>query len=249
MSKRVSWHEKDPELFRSEKLLLEKYFPTLRMVEGENLIYVEGDLPLKYKIKEVEIDDLWKILIIIPFDYPNSLPLVKEAGGRIEPTLDRHFFPAGHACLCHASEWRYYFSPKESNLKDFLEKLVIPFFYGQSYFEKTDGEWPFGEYKHGSGGMFQFYSSKLNIDDVKALFNCIKLLERGSVIKGHWDCPCESSRKIRDCHPDLLISLNGMKDFVYPEDAARDLKHLRQEIENIRKRQEQSQQQTRPQIL
>ncbi|MHB0914598.1 MAG: hypothetical protein ACYC5A_04240 [Thermoleophilia bacterium] len=244
MSEKISWYKRKPKLYESEQLTLNKHFPTLMFVEEGNRVYVSGKLPLKDNIEGEDIEDVWDIEIDFPFDYPFSLPEVREVGGRIKKSTlgDRHFFSNdGTACLCYKSEWRYFFTPGKSDVKVLLNDLVIPFFYGQSYFDKT-GDWPFGEYSHDAPGMIQFYSRRLKEDDPITILGCIRILENKGTVKGHWMCPCGSSKKIRDCHPKLQQELSDMKGYVFPENAKEDILRLQTYIEKTETEKERRQQ-------
>jgi hypothetical protein len=66
--------------------------------------------------------------------------------------------------------------------------------------------WPFGERSHGREGLVETYAELLCLDDpgtVPAYLDCLRKKE----LKGHFDCPCGSNKRLRDCHRDQLQEL------------------------------------------
>ena len=108
--------------------------------------------------------------------------------------------------------------PNGFNLRDFFYNLLIPFFYQQSYFE-ANNIWPWGEYAHGILGLFEWYSKigAITKTDLQVFINRlsqypqwesikIKLTQKEG-IKGHHNCICGSSKRLRDCHPNVWRGL------------------------------------------
>ena len=113
-----------------------------------------------------EIEDRYKI--DINFSELSPLPLVREVGGRIQEiaqkknkTIKDLHINDGEidkgVCLCsRIKAFDYYNKFKESDAPttDFIIELIIPFFYGLSYFDKFN-EYPFGELEHGIPGLIK----------------------------------------------------------------------------------------------
>ena len=73
----------------------------------------------------------YSVNLLIPDRYPQDVPLQRCDPKEIPWDIDRHVYPAtGVACLCVPSEYRFHW-PHGSNLADFLERLVQPFFVSQ----------------------------------------------------------------------------------------------------------------------
>ena len=150
------------------------------------------------------ITDSFEIEMLIPNAYPDMLPRVKETGGKIDNHYE-HVFTDGTLCLAVPVEIRRIFHQQPS-LLGFVNKLVIPYFYGYCHW-KEHGEHPFGEQKHGGEGIIQYYLEKLNLgDEVTALAFVCFLYEHG--YRGHHDCPCGSGRRIRKCHGPTMLDLH-----------------------------------------
>lgn len=184
-----------------------------------------------------EITDQYQIQIELRRSEFSNLPQVFETGFRIEriaiarnlKLVDLHINPNKSACLCIKPE-----EPLEFNVKDFFNNLLIPFFYGQSFFEKFN-RWPWKEYAHGPWGLIEWVSSqgemKFDIldDFLKNLKRSIKLKEEEKIkerviwdnlkaflnpntpFKGHNLCVCGKKELIRRCHPDILKGIWKLK--------------------------------------
>jgi hypothetical protein len=170
-------------------------YPNLHFSIRGHTVFLSGSFPLT---EGRRIIDRFLIEIEFPSDYPRDMPLVREIGGRIPRTIDRHIYGrSGIACLFVPDEqsWAY---PEGSTLLDFLNGPVRNFFLGQSLFE-VEGSWPLGQRSHGVKGILEFYAEILGTDNMNTIIQYIDVLRRKE-IKGHWLCPCGSAKKLRHCH-------------------------------------------------
>lgn len=198
------WHQADTALFEKEKTEVEAAYPNLHFYVAENIVFVRGSFPIVFDGEEF---DRYLIEIKLPRDYPKSIPVVREVGGRIPLTSDRHMNPRdGTACVLLPDErWRVW--PPGSGLLDFLNGPVRNFFLGQSVFE-LEKRWPFGQWGHGGDGVRQFYSELLETDDVEVVIKAVEYLTKKKT-KGHWPCYCKSGKPLRDCHGEKLRGLTN----------------------------------------
>ena len=146
----------------------------------------------------------FEIEMLIPEEYPEILPGVKETGGNIASEYE-HVFAGGTLCLAVPIEMRRVFH-RQPSLLGFVNNLVIPYFYGYCHW-KEHGEHPFGEHKHGGEGVLEYYTDRLQLrdEDTAMAFVCF-LHEHG--YRGHHDCPCGSGRRLRKCHGPTLLDLH-----------------------------------------
>jgi hypothetical protein len=142
--------------------------------------------------------------------YLSQLPAVYVEG--VDPLPSRHFNQTDKsACLCSPLEEEEFLSQGFS-LQLFLQKLVIPFLYGQIFYSNK-GYWPWTEYSHGVVGLLESY---LKVNDPSKAQDCLNKLSRQdkpgwervklalrqkSEIKGHTPCFCPKTDHIRRCHP------------------------------------------------
>jgi hypothetical protein len=134
----------------------------------------------------------------------------------VEPTPERHFNQNDKsACLCSLLEEGEFLQP-EFNSTLFVERLVIPFLYGQAFYS-SQGHWPWREYAHGATGFLESYSQ---VHDSAKAVPCVQLLrkdgnwlriktalEQKPHVKGHTPCICEKRDQIRRFHPQALDGL------------------------------------------
>jgi hypothetical protein len=148
----------------------------------------------------------------------SRLPALWSEG--VEPTPDRHFNPKdSSACLCSPLEEREFLEP-EFRFSLFLERLIIPFLYGQVFYS-SHRRWPWTEYAHGATGVLEAYSK---LHDESRATECLRQLAQASnwrgicsalqqdpYIKGHTPCFCEKADQIRRCHPDALEGTRSLQ--------------------------------------
>ncbi len=206
------WHRRDAVGYAREKAEVRRAYPTLHFYPNDRQVTIRGGFPVTLN---GSVLDRYQIEIIVPAAYPRSLPEVRETGGRIPRIADRHIgSDTGNACLFVEEETSVYFPPG-SSLLQFLQGPVNCFYIGQSHFEEF-GTWPFDERSHGWEGIFEFYSEKLGTSDLKTILAYVDCLRRHvvkagrPVVKGDWDCPCGSGKRLRNCHFEQVIMLRSM---------------------------------------
>jgi len=177
------------------------------------------------------IQDEYQIEIIFKNSEHSNLPQVYEKSGRIvvaannrkRDLRDLHINPdlGNAACLCLNTEEGDWF-PNGFNIQDFFHNLVIPFFYGQAYFEKN-GIWPYKEYSHGIYGLLEGYSKTGSItkEKVREFLDYLRKrkdwpflqvrLDPKKEVKGHHFCMCGSSKYFRNCHKEAFRGLWKLK--------------------------------------
>ena len=179
------------------------------VTEHETETVLSGALRFEASADGLEtITDSFDIELTIPYDFPDTLPLVREIGGRIGTDYD-HRNPSGTLCLAVPVERRRVFL-EEPALLGFVNRLVIPYLYGYCFFSKH-GHHPFDEAAHGYEGILSHYVDTLGLDgDLAALRVICFLFEHG--YRGHHGCPCGSGRRVRACHGPALLALHKTHD-------------------------------------
>ena len=175
------------------------------------------------------IQDEYQIKIVLKSSKHSDLPQVFEIGGRLNSIAndrgfkltDLHINPDEMACLCLNIEEESYLQ-NGFIIEEFFNLLVIPFFYAQSYFEKN-ASWPWGQYSHGSVGIFEWCYEQSNLTEnaTKELINRLReltdwqmvkpYLDHKKTAKGHHECLCGSKKKFRNCHEDALHGIWKLK--------------------------------------
>jgi hypothetical protein len=58
--------------------------------------------------------------------------------------------------------------------------------------------WPFGQWRHGEDGLFEYYRELLQTTDNVTVGRFVYILAQ-PMVNPRCDCPCGSARKLRDC--------------------------------------------------
>lgn len=215
----------------SEIKRIEDKYPGLKLSrvqdDGKTYDIWEGKVHFDRTYHGYRIIDDFDSKIDILSDYPESLPLVYEVGGRakkvakkwgVEDLRDIHFNPHnGTLCLCVKQEEKAKFPPSATFI-DFVEDLVIPYFYGLVYFEEN-GKWPWKEYSHGTLGLLEYHaenSTGANVDEIRkvAVFIQADIINRKRIRQhlqnweDEWLCLCGSKNLFSDCHQ---LAWRGLK--------------------------------------
>ena len=183
-------------------------FPNLRydsavgVIEGElelHAAYDRGQQKLSIgsddetSRMETYLSDSFSIRIETDAIDHNGWPTVCEVGGRHALIADRenievidlHFYPSGACCLA-----LQLFTSRRMTLVEFMDELVVPFFYRLSYTDsyglKSARQYLWGEYSHGDQGLREYLS---DIDRIAK-----HGLGRNEL------CVCGSGRKYKRCH-------------------------------------------------
>ena len=214
------WHRDNPGLYQAEKEAVEARCPNLRFVTEGDVVYVRGSFAVMSEGKDI---DRYSVELQLGRDHPKSLPLVREVGGRIPHHSDWHINRHdGTACVLLPDErWRLW--PPGTPLLDFLRGPLHSFFLAQSLVEMGE-PWPFGQWAHGAQGVFQYYCEILKTTNLRVVTTFLDYIA-GKKIKGYWPCPCNSGRRLRDCHFRLVTDLRGK---ISRKDALNSLRALKE---------------------
>ncbi len=196
-----------PALFKQVQTELREHFRTLRLVNDGSKVSIKGALPvLAHDGTEL---DRFQIEIELPDDFPKSVPLVRETGGRVPRDPDRHVNFDGTACLFVRDEtWKFWGG--DLTLIDFIQGPVYQFFLGQIYFE-AHKNWPFGERNHFARGVAEYYFDELGTHDLFVVQRFLRYLAAVNIDKG-MPCYCGSPAKLETCHAGKLFFLRGKID-------------------------------------
>jgi len=200
----MTWARKNPLLYNKEKAEVEERYPGLHFAEEGGEVLIRGSFPVLFQGQAL---DHYMIEVQLSKKHPAELPIVRETGGRIPHHSDRHVnADTGIACVLIPDErWKLW--PIGEPLLTYFTGPLHSFFLAQTMVEEGQ-PWPFGQWEHGAKGIFQFYRELLGTSDLRLMMNYLIILGKES-LKDHWPCPCESGRKLRDCHLDEIKRLRG----------------------------------------
>ncbi len=178
------------------------------------------------KVPGLILTGVFEVRIEAPAD-PTKLPSLYVSG--IEHIQDRHFNQTDDsACLCSPLDEDDFLVPV-FEFKKYLEQLVIPFLYGQVFFDSEE-RWPWFEYAHGATGVLEAYFKRhdstkvseciLNLKNDWLTWPRIKSALLQKVIKGHTPCVCEKRGPIRRCHPSAWHGIRRLQHDIRTEGIA-----------------------------
>jgi hypothetical protein len=171
---------------------LQQRYPDLRLIVINGRPLFRGSFPVGHVGEEID-----RFLIEISFpDGITKLPAVREIGGRIPRDSDHHINP-GSGDICADIPEMILLSGQPS-LVEYLDGPVRNFFLSQ-IIVAGGNPWPFGEWKHGKDGLLQAYGELLGVTGERQIRAYLDYLASKRV-KGHWLCPCGSTKRLRDCH-------------------------------------------------
>lgn len=173
-------------------------YPGLRLVpSGSMALRVEGTLTFSANGKKTEvIEDAYDVRIEAPANFPEQMAMAWETAGRIPPKY--HKLTNEALCLGSRVGLRLQMGGSRSLLR-FVERCVIPYLYGYSYFVKH-GAPPFGELEHGELGSVQDLASLLGVEDLNLAFSYCALAATKRRRANRQPCPCNSGRRLGRCH-------------------------------------------------
>lgn len=193
--------------------------PGLELVlEYTGEMIVRGDIRFSIDHNGRTYRDSYQVEIVIPSDYPASPPTVKETGGAVP--ADFHRFPkTGNLCLAAPVELVRVFT-QERSLRHYINKLLIPYLFSYTHF-REHGQVPHGELSHGLLGLLEYYREFFAVGPVTAM-KLLKLLA-DNFAPPLMACPCNSGRKLQDCHG---RKLDELRPLLPPEHFEKDLREM-----------------------
>ena len=189
-----------PQIIRNQFDELREKYPGLYLTYHNKAAWsISGLLYFVASYEGQEIEDKYSIELLVWNNFPNSIPLAKEIGGRIPKTF--HHYENDGLCLGAPLAIRQTFR-QEPTLLGFTNNCLIPYLYSFSY-KSQYGKMPFGELSHGSQGLLEYYQSVFKVDNKKAVVRLLQVLTENNY-QTNVKCPCGSRKQIRNCHGNQL---------------------------------------------
>lgn len=177
----------------------------------------EGSIDFDHIYREVRILSTFAVRIVAPDGYPAKIPIAYDIGGRaktvghkhgIKDLQNIHHNPKdGSICLCVRQEESKKFPPG-STLINFMEDLVIPYFYGLEYYNEQ-GKWPWREYSHGGLGIMEYHAEDPAVQTRESIARLASYLYGDDDLKRYKryllkpmgaHCVCGSGYSFESCH-------------------------------------------------
>ncbi len=179
---------------------LDKY-PRMSIVPfSDKGIYIRGIFNFKAIVEEEEeIEDSYKLEIIIPDKFPRALPVIKEIGNKIPKTEDFHINEDDES-FCLGSPYRLLIKLSNSpSLIDFINQCLIPYLYAVSFKLKNGGKFILGELDHGNKGIFEDYCDLFGLSGHNQVIQVIELLSVKKRVANKRPCPCGCGKRLGAC--------------------------------------------------
>lgn len=185
------------------KQLKKDLLTTLDLYPGLSVIY-SGKDPKKLKGK-IEVKDnedvtqgIFDVEIIVPKEYPKTIPVLKVLNGISKNDVEHHINDDGSACLGVPASLIIE-NPRGISIFIFIQKYVYGFLCAQLYYEGKH-EWPGGDWPHGNDGIRSFYFSKLMTNNPEFVVECLDKVIRHKLPDRNDTCFCGSGKKAKYCH-------------------------------------------------
>ena len=199
---------------------IQNEYPELQQAVLEDAIVLKGELEFNLIDPDTgkpPIKDSYFIEITIPFDFPDSIPKVKEMNGKIKRDYE-HIDKDGFLCLGLPSKVGKRIT-ENPTIKWFVDKIVKSNLFFYNFFKKY-GYPPWGNHDSGGKGLFKHYATLLNTSKPYAILQLIGFRIFWNY-DGHKQCPCESGKNTMECHAVVMNHLLDIpakwlkKDFEY----------------------------------
>ena len=165
-----------------------------------NGLLLKGKFKFKAKYKYYpEIEDNFKLEIIIPNNYPNEFPKIREIDKRI-PRNGKFHINSNDDTLCLGSPIRLLGNiKKDISLIGFATNCLIPFLYSASYKMRYGGKFPIGELDHGENGILNDYCDLFDLSTHSQAKEALYLLGIKKRLANKKKCPCGCNKRLGAC--------------------------------------------------
>ena len=182
-----------------------KDYPFMKVRPGsEDLLCIAGTFKFAAEHPmEGEVEDAFRLQILIPSDFPKRLPLVHEVVGRIpgpgHPDQKKyHVNEDGTFCLGSPLRLKLSLS-RNPTLSEFAENCIVPYLFAVSRKLKNGGEFAFGELAHGNEGALADYMDLLRLSSEQQVLLSLRLLGMKRQEANKQPCPCFCGKRLGRC--------------------------------------------------
>jgi hypothetical protein len=214
----AQWYESNRKLFREERKTLASACPLLRLAvvnpgfKLNSVCELKQECAVVHGAYSLHIPDTCRqieygIVLVLPSNYSKQHPEMFCDDTKLPiGNIDRHILKNGRACLGVQADisMRWAAGPTIIN---FINNIVAPFLAWQAYYDAHKKAPPWGERSHYSQGILEFYAELLGRSIDASVVDFMRLLARKNQPKGHEHCPCNSGKRLRNCHRCLLYEI------------------------------------------
>jgi len=199
------WYVRDPAAFDKDRGEVEDAYPDLTFTHRGSDVVLRGH----YSLHEAGwVLDQYLVEVEPDRAVRGGLPVVREIGGRIPQSEDRHVSHDGTACIALPDAFWFQY-PKGLSLKEFLDGPMRGYFAVQSLISRgVSDAWEQGEWDHGEAGVLRFYQERFGNESPFVILRFLRLVATKAV-RGHAPCPCGSGLRLRKCHGPVILDLRS----------------------------------------
>lgn len=165
----------------------------------DNKIVIKGNLSFYAQVHgNTEINDSYKLEIVIPKRFPREIPIIKEIGLKIPREIDYHVNENGTICLGSPLMLlkKLYEHP---DLNGFYKSCLLPYLYAVSIKLKTGKDFLFGQLPHYAPGAIEDYISILGLRNKYQVIETLKLLSMKKRVANKCSCSCGCEKRLGIC--------------------------------------------------
>ncbi len=142
--------------------------------------------------------DTYDVAILIPLNYPDSLPLLIETSHKIKRDSNWHINKEGECCLSTNAKM-YYDLKGKITLLNWLDKFAHPYLANHVYKIKT-GSYANEEFSHGDAGVFEGWKKIFQTEDRNQILLYLKQMIGVKRLALNRLCFCGSGKKYKRCY-------------------------------------------------
>jgi len=142
--------------------------------------------------------DSYEVSIVMPDDYPDSLPILMETSNKIERHIDWHMISGGVCCLSTQAKM-YYDLGGDIKLVKWLNEFAHPFLANHVYRVKT-GHYANEEFSHGNKGILEGWKKIIQLEDNIQTFTYLQQMIGRKSLSLNQKCFCGSGKKYKRCY-------------------------------------------------
>lgn len=131
--------------------------PRFSVSQRGNSYMLDGYYLVNHKFNGFVVYQGYPVVILIPYSYPDALPIVYSNPCLIPSQFD-HINKNGSLCLS-TPKLQFDFLSVNSCLVDFFDVILVNYFFSVEYFRKYK-VYPFGQWSHGHLGELEYLNTQ-----------------------------------------------------------------------------------------
>lgn len=185
--------------------------PGIHLVPSRGVDYqFIGNYAIKAKHNDGKIvEEQYRLRIIVPYQFPKTIPSVWEIGSQIPNNGQWHINP-NDGSICLGSYLRLLLLSRDHPvLSDYLDHCLVPYLYAVTIRKKFGGDFYFHDLAHGKNGLIDDAQELFGLQEKASAVLVIKLLAMKRRVANRHICPCGCRNPLGRC--DFVQKLAGFR--------------------------------------